>query len=183
MGVFACERSSARFFRQALFFRPITSFIIKKNAYYKHAYKGCNHAFASSPVDENLPAHETAGFGAGPRPLGLSPGAAPRSRSFWRSTGSTSKRLADCCEIEPAAAGSILLRMETAGLVTRRNRPDNRRSLYVSLTPTGQKMAQTVQDIFAAAEAQITAGLTEEERATLYELLSKCLQNGKGTVK
>ena len=79
--------------------------------------------------------------------------------------------------------GSILLRMETAGLVTRRNRPDNRRSLYVSLTPTGQKMAQTVQDIFAAAEAQITAGLTEEERATLYELLSKCFQNGKGTVK
>ena len=45
--------------------------------------------------------------------------------------------IADCCEIEPAAAGSILLRMETAGLVTRRNRPDNRRSLYVSLPPKG----------------------------------------------
>ena len=93
------------------------------------------------------------------------------------------KGIADCCEIEPATVGSILLRMETAGLVTRRNRSDNRRSLYVSLTPTGRKMAQTVQDIFAAAEAQITAGLTEEERATLYEPLSKCLQNGKGTVK
>lgn len=79
------------FFRQALFLRPITSFIIKKNAYYKHAYKGCNHAFASSPVDENLPAHETAGFGAGRAPRAVA-GAAPRSRSFWRSTESTSKR-------------------------------------------------------------------------------------------
>lgn len=27
--------------------------------------------------------------------------------------------------------------METAGLIARRNRPDNRRSLYVSLTPEG----------------------------------------------
>lgn len=116
-------------------------------------------------------------------PLGLSPGQ-PKILEFLAQHGEhEQKGIADCCEIEPAAAGSILLRMETAGLVTRRNRPDNRRSLYVSLTPTGQKMAQTVQDIFAAAEAQITAGLTEEERATLYELLSKCFQNGKGAVK
>lgn len=27
--------------------------------------------------------------------------------------------------------------METAGLIARRNRPDSRRSLYVSLTPKG----------------------------------------------
>lgn len=116
-------------------------------------------------------------------PLGLSPGQ-PKILEFLAQHGEhEQKDIADYCEIEPATVGSILLRMETAGLVTRRNRPDNRRSLYVSLTPTGQKIAQTVQDIFAAAEAQITAGLTEEERATLYELMSKCLQNGKGTVK
>ena len=97
-------------------------------------------------------------------PLGLSPGQ-PKIPEFLAQHGEhEQKGIADCCEIEPAAAGSILLRMETAGLVTRRNRPDNRRSLYVSLTPTGRKMVQTVQDIFAAAEAQITAGLTEEER-------------------
>ena len=115
--------------------------------------------------------------------LGLSSGQ-PKVLEYLMEYGeSNQKAIADYCEIEPATVGSILLRMETAGLVTRRNRPDNRRSLYVSLTPTGRKMVQTVQDIFAAAEAQITDGLTEEERATLYELLSKCLQNGKGTVK
>ena len=77
--------------------------------------------------------------------------------------------------------GNILLRMENAGLIERRNRPNNRRSLYVSLTPRGEEMAKRIQDIFAEAEQQITAGLTDEERKALYQLLSKCLQNGKGS--
>lgn len=114
-------------------------------------------------------------------PLGLSPGQ-PKILEFLAEYGEhEQKDIADYCEIEPATVGNILSRMETAGLVVRRNRPNNRRSLYVSLTPKGEEMAQIVQDIFAAAEAQITAGLTEEERAVLFRLLSKCLQNGKGS--
>lgn len=113
-------------------------------------------------------------------PLGLSPGQ-PKILEFLAEYGEhEQKDIAAYCEIEPATVGSILLRMETAGLVTRRNRSNNRRSLYVSLTPKGQQMAQILQGIFAEAEAQITAGLTEEERATLLQLLTKCLQNKKG---
>lgn len=113
-------------------------------------------------------------------PLGLSSGQ-PKILEYLAEYGEhEQKDIADYCEIEPATVGSILLRMETVGLVTRRNRPDNRRSLYVSLTPRGEQMAQTLQGIFAAAEAQITAGLTDEERETLFRLLSKCLENGKG---
>lgn len=44
-------------------------------------------------------------------------------------------------------------------------------------------MAQILRGVFAQAEAQITAGLTEEERTTLLRLLTKCLQNRKGTWK
>lgn len=113
-------------------------------------------------------------------PLGLSPGQ-PKILEYLAKNGEhEQKDIAEYCEIEPATVGSILLRMETAGLIARRNRPDNRRSLYVSLTPRGEAMAQVVQDIFATAEAQITAGLTPEERDTLFHLLCKCLQNGKG---
>lgn len=113
-------------------------------------------------------------------PLGLSPGQ-PKILEYLAEYGEhEQKDIADYCEIEPATVGSILLRMETAGLIARRNRPDNRRSLYVSLTPKGMQMAQVVQGIFATAEEQITAGLTREERATLLQLLCKCLQNGKG---
>ena len=114
-------------------------------------------------------------------PLGLSPGQ-PKILEFLAEYGEhEQKDIADYCEIEPATVGNILSRMETAELVVRRNRPNNRRSLYVSLTPKGEEMAQIVQGIFAEAEAQITAGLTREERAVLFRLLSKCLQNGKGS--
>ena len=54
-------------------------------------------------------------------PLGLSPGQ-PKIPEFLAQHGEhEQKDIADCCEIEPATVGSILLRMETAGLVTRRN--------------------------------------------------------------
>ena len=114
-------------------------------------------------------------------PLGLSPGQ-PKILEYLAQYGEhEQKDIADYCEIEPATVGNILLRMENAGLIERRNRPNNRRSLYVSLTPRGEEMAKRIQDIFAEAEQQITAGLTDEERKAFYQLLSKCLQNGKGS--
>lgn len=113
-------------------------------------------------------------------PLGLSPGQ-PKILEFLAEYGEhEQKDIAGYCEIEPATVGNILTRMEAAGLIVRRNRPHNRRSLYVSLTPKGEEMARTVRDVFAAAEAQVTAGLSEEERAALLRLLSKCVQNRKG---
>lgn len=115
--------------------------------------------------------------------LGLSPGQ-PKILEFLAAQGEhEQKAIADYCEIEPATVGSILTRMEAAGLVVRRNRPGNRRSLYVSLTPRGQELAGALNGIFAEAEAQITAGLTAEERQTLTGLLEKCLQNGKGSLE
>lgn len=115
--------------------------------------------------------------------LGLSPGQ-PKILEFLAEYGEhEQKAIAEYCEIEPATAGSILLRMETAGLVVRRNHPDNRRSLYVSLTPEGQRMAQKVCGIFAAVEEQVTAGLTAGERTLLRQLLGKCMQDGKGSLE
>ena len=115
--------------------------------------------------------------------LGLSPGQ-PKILEFLAAQGEHEQKvIADYCEIEPTTVGSILTRMEAAGLVTRRNRPGNRRSLYVSLTPRGQELAGALNGVFAEAEAQITAGLTAEERQTLTGLLEKCLQNGKGSLE
>lgn len=115
--------------------------------------------------------------------LGLSPGQ-PKILEFLAEYGEhEQKAIAEYCEIEPATVGSILLRMENAGLVTRRNHPDNRRSLYVSLTPEGEQMAQQVRQIFAAAEDHVTAGLTAEEREQLQRLFGKCMQGGKGSLE
>ena len=81
------------------------------------------------------------------------------------------KTIAAHFEIEQATVGSILLRMETAGLVVRRQKEGNRRSLYVSLTDKGLHAATQLTDIFRTVEDRATAALTAEEREKLEQLL------------
>lgn len=83
------------------------------------------------------------------------------------------KTIAAYCEIEPATVGSILLRMEEGGLVTRRQKNGNRRSLYVSLTQRGREAALCLQDIFRDVESEATCGITAEEEEMLRKLLEK----------
>ena len=83
------------------------------------------------------------------------------------------KTIAAYCEIEQATVGSILLRMEKAGLVLRRNREGNRRSLYVSLTDKGQKAAEKMMDVFRREEEKAVSGLSTEEVDTLKNILLK----------
>ncbi len=83
------------------------------------------------------------------------------------------KTIAAYCEIEPATVGSILLRMEDSGLVKRRQRDGNRRSLYVSLTEKGLEAAEKMKLIFQKTEQEAVQGLTEDEIKSLKELLCK----------
>ena len=89
------------------------------------------------------------------------------------------KTIAAYCEIEPATVGSILLRMEDAGLILRRQKAGNRRSLYVSLTDKGREAADRADEIFRQFEADVTRGLAPEQVQALQQLLSTlydCLQ-------
>lgn len=69
--------------------------------------------------------------------------------------------------------GSILLRMEEGGLILRRQKAGNRRSLYVSLTEKGLEAANCMTDVFHDAETVASAELSDEETARLRELLDK----------
>lgn len=105
--------------------------------------------------------------------IGLSSGQ-PKVLDFLRKNQEADqKTIAAYCEIEAATAGSILLRMETAGLVVRRQKEGNRRSLYVSLTPKGEDAAEQMADIFDRVENDAAAGLCKEELETLKRLLCK----------
>lgn len=83
------------------------------------------------------------------------------------------KTIAAYCEIEPATVGSILLRMEENGLILRRQKAGNRRSLYVSLTQKGRDAAREVGSIFRGVERDATDALTVEEVVQLQALLNK----------
>lgn len=93
------------------------------------------------------------------------------------------KTIAAYCEIEQTTVGSILLRMENAGLVQRRQKDGNRRSLYVSLTDAGKTAAENLMDIFKNAEDIATESLTTEEKETLSSLLSKLCDTMQSQVK
>ena len=105
--------------------------------------------------------------------LGLSPGQPKVLECLMELGESNQKTIAAFCEIEQATVGSILLRMERDGLVRRTQRDGNRRSLYVSLTPEGEKLGEQMADIFRRADARAAAQLTPEEQEQLRVLLEK----------
>lgn len=105
--------------------------------------------------------------------IGLSSGQ-PKVLDFLLQYGEADqKTIAAYCEIEQTTVGSILLRMEKAGLVLRRQKDGNRRSLYVSLTPSGKEKAEQLMEIFREMESDATAELSAQEAETLNQLLSR----------
>ena len=111
--------------------------------------------------------------------MGLTPGQPKVLDFLLLHEEADQKTIAAYCEIQQATVGSILLRMEQAGLILRRRREGNRRSLYVSLTQKGQEAAVTMADIFRAAEEEAVRGFSPEERESLLCLLCRvCCQMG-----
>ena len=104
--------------------------------------------------------------------LGLTPGQ-PKILEFLMNNGeSDQKTLAADCEIEQATAGGILLRMEEAGLIARRRREGNRRSLYVSLTPRGVETAQKMDEAAREVDRIAASLLSEGEEERLKNMLA-----------
>lgn len=103
--------------------------------------------------------------------LGLTPGQ-PKILEFLTKRGECDqKTLAAECEIEQATAGGILLRMEDAGLIARRRRDGNRRSLYVSLTLKGEEAARGMEEVFARADSRAVSLLSADEEERLKSTL------------
>lgn len=104
--------------------------------------------------------------------LGLTPGQ-PKILEFLMNNGeSDQKTLAADCEIEQATAGGILLRMEEAGLIARRRKDGNRRSLYVSLTPRGAEMARKMDEAAREVDRLAASLLSADEEELLKNMLA-----------
>lgn len=105
--------------------------------------------------------------------IGLSSGQPKVLDYLLQYEGSDQKTIAAYCEIEQATVGSILTRMEGGGLVERRQREGNRRSLYVYLTDSGRRAAEDMRAVFAQADSRAAGGLSQQELAQLKYLLGK----------
>jgi MarR family transcriptional regulator for hemolysin len=87
------------------------------------------------------------------------------------------REIADALGIEGATLTHHLNRMEAAGLVTRTRNPENRRVHDVTMTADGNRAFASLVDVVRDFDAQLRAGLSDRELATLRRLLQRLVDN------
>lgn len=112
--------------------------------------------------------------------IGLTSGQPKILDYLYAHEGSDQKTIAGYCEIEPATLGSILLRMEQKGLIERRQKNGNRRSLYVYLTDSGKEICEKMHDIFSQADEQAVNGISPEKIQEVKNILTEICRNLDG---
>ena len=86
--------------------------------------------------------------------------------------GLSQRQLADRMGIESATLTHHLDRLETAGLVVRHRDGDDRRILRVFTTPAARELHARMAAVAGNLDADLTAGLSEDDLAELRRLLS-----------
>jgi MarR family transcriptional regulator for hemolysin len=87
------------------------------------------------------------------------------------------RQLADAAGIQGATLTHHLNAMESAGLVTRRRDPANRRVHVVELTSAGDALFLRLRDAATAFDQQLRSGLPEHDLDQLAELLTRLRGN------
>jgi len=87
------------------------------------------------------------------------------------------RRLADAVGITEATLTHHLNAMETAGLVTRRRDPHNRRIHVVELTGAGEAAFLRLREAAMAFDRRLRRGVSADEEATLEDVLSRLAAN------
>jgi MarR family transcriptional regulator for hemolysin len=87
------------------------------------------------------------------------------------------RELAGAVGIQGATLTHHLNAMESAGLLTRRRDPANRRVHLVELTPEGDALFLRLRDAAMAFDHRLRAGLSDRDISQLGELLSRLRDN------
>jgi DNA-binding MarR family transcriptional regulator len=111
------------------------------------------------------------------RELDLYPGQEPVLLALAEKEGMTQVQLAQRMGCEPQTINKTLRRMQEAGLVERRNDPEDGRLTRVFLTEHGRSLVPAVQEIVDRGEERLNAGLTREEQELVHRLLHQMVDN------
>jgi MarR family transcriptional regulator, lower aerobic nicotinate degradation pathway regulator len=84
--------------------------------------------------------------------------------------------LADALQLDPANVVGLLNELEVRGLLERRRDPEDRRRHIVELSARGHTTVAEGEDALESAQAEILAGLDEDEREALHALLSRAAE-------
>jgi DNA-binding MarR family transcriptional regulator len=113
-------------------------------------------------------------------PLGLTPAQERALRMITRSEEPLRMTdLADHLGIVPRSLTTVIDALEEAGLVRREIDPHNRRAIRLHLTARGRSVRDDMREARRRAAEDLFAPLSNEDRATLGELLSQLDQKSE----
>ncbi len=92
-------------------------------------------------------------------------------------SGQTQSQLCGGVGKSPANITRMLDRLEKKGSVIRKNNPDDRRSILVSLTEEGESLLAEVKVLFEGFSPEVVAGISLEKQKIAVSVLKKILQN------
>ncbi|GHH80291.1 MarR family winged helix-turn-helix transcriptional regulator [Promicromonospora soli] len=92
-----------------------------------------------------------------------------------RTGGASQRELCDVLDLDRSTVAGLVSRLEARGLVERTRAAADRRRNLVRLTDDGAAELRRLVPHVAQVDASLTAGLSEEERATLRRLLTRVL--------
>jgi DNA-binding MarR family transcriptional regulator len=98
-------------------------------------------------------------------------------RHLWEQDGLSQVELAGCIGIPKAASTSVLNSLERRALIRRRRDTTDQRRALVYLTPNGAALREDLWACAKAANATAREGLSNEEVATMFDLVGRVCGN------
>jgi MarR family transcriptional regulator, organic hydroperoxide resistance regulator len=91
--------------------------------------------------------------------------------------GVTQSQLVSDLGVEPPTVTKMLQRLESVGLVERRQDAEDARVSRVYMTAQGEALEDRLREIWGEIDAETTAGLSDMEQALLRRLLQQVYAN------
>ena len=91
--------------------------------------------------------------------------------------GITAARLCEVCDKDKAAISRMVSELEEKGMIRRSCENGNRYRSQLRLTAMGEAAAEHVEQLALRAVEEASAGMTEEQRITMYAALDLIAEN------
>jgi DNA-binding MarR family transcriptional regulator len=112
-------------------------------------------------------------FTAALEPIGMKPRHVAALMQLHDNGPMSQQALGDALHVDPSNLVALLNDLEDEGLALRRRDPEDRRRHIVEISDAGRARLAEAEDALAQAETDLLAGLEDEERSRLHEMLSR----------
>lgn len=111
------------------------------------------------------------------RATGLQPGQ-PKVLEYLLECGPSSpKAISEGCVFDKSTITSLLNGLERNGLIKRETSEEDRRSIIVSLTPSGEEKAEEVAAVCGDIDEKVLYGFSAEDRIAFISMMERVRNN------